>query len=479
MEKVKNAISKIKNNIIEHKKVLVIITSIICVLLVGVMVYNFLLLPRIELNGSKKIVLEYQDDYVEDGYKANYFNEDLTDDVKVKGKVDSNKLGTYEVTYEVKKGLFKRKVVRTVVVEDSTAPVLNVSEEEKYILCPGSEFNGGNYSASDNHDGDITSEVDIEVLEDKVIYKVSDKSGNTTKIEKELVYSDETAPVLALNGNDIVYAFVGDEYSEKGYSAADNCDGNISDNVSVSGNVDTSQSGEFVLTYEVSDKSGNVSSKTRKVIVTERGKNGVIYLTFDDGPRSGTTDVILDILKEEGVSATFFVTNGGPDDLIKRIYEEGHTIALHTASHDYSVVYASVDNYFSDLYSVSDRVKRITGVESKIIRFPGGTSNTVSRKYCSGIMTTLTKEVLNRGFKYYDWNVSSGDASGSGVSSDDVYNNVVNGLKKNRSNIVLMHDTKGITRDALKNIIKYGKDNGYSFEKITLDTEMITQRVNN
>ena len=90
----------------------------------------------------------------------------------------------------------------------------------------------------------------------------------------------------------------------------------------------------------------------------------------------------------------------------------------------------------------------------------------------------LTKEVLNRGFKYYDWNVSSGDAGGAG-SSTEVYNNVIYGVKKNRSNIVLMHDIKGITRDALRSIITYGKENGYSFERITLDTEMVTQRVNN
>ena len=93
-------------------------------------------------------------------------------------------------------------------------------------------------------------------------------------------------------------------------------------------------------------------------------------------------------------------------------------------------------------------------------------------------MTTLTREVLNRGFKYYDWNVSSGDAGGAS-NSGDVYNNVVNGVKKNRSNIVLLHDIKGITRDAIRDIISFGKDNGYSFERITMDTEMVTQRVNN
>ena len=473
-----NIINTVKDFCNKHKIILVIVTSIICVLLVGLMVYNYLLLPRIELKGSKRIVIDYQEEYIEKGYQARYFDEDLTKDVKVKGKVDTNKLGTYEIIYEVTKGKFKKQVVREVVVKDNSAPVINISEEKDIILCPGSEFKSEEFTASDNYDGDLTKSVEVIVEDDLVTYKVTDKSGNSTKVFKNLIYKDEEVPILNLVGNDIAYAFIGEDYVEKGYSASDNCSGDITNKVSVSGSVDTSVEGSYTLTYEVSDDSNNKISKTRTVIVTERGKNGVIYLTFDDGPQSGTTNVILDVLKEEGVKATFFVTNKGPDDLIKRMHDEGHTVALHTATHDYATVYSSVDNYFNDLYTIQNRVKRITGVESKIIRFPGGSSNTVSRKYSQGIMTTLTREVLNRGFKYYDWNVSSGDAGGAS-NSGDVYNNVVNGVKKNRSNIVLLHDIKGITRDAIRDIIRFGKDNGYSFERITMDTEMVTQRVNN
>ena len=186
----------------------------------------------------------------------------------------------------------------------------------------------------------------------------------------------------------------------------------------------------------------------------------------------------MDILKEEGVKATFFVTGYGPDELIKREYDEGHTVALHTNVHDYARVYASDEAYFEDLYAIQERVKRITGVESKIIRFPGGSSNTVSRHYSTGIMSRLTKEVVNRGFKYYDWNVSSGDAGNTTLASG-VYNNVISGLRPTRENMVLMHDVKSYTRDALRDIIRYGKENGYIFEKITMDTDMVTQRVNN
>ena len=461
------------------KRIIIIVISIVCLLLSGFMVYNYLLLPKIELKGSKKVIVDYKEDYVEKGYKASFFDEDLTDKVKINGKVNSNKLGKYKITYEVSKGSFKRKVVREVVVSDRTAPVINISGSEEIVLCPGSEFKQEEFTASDNYDGDITKDVKVEVLNNKVIYKITDSSGNSSSIEKKLIYKDETAPTLNLTGNDVVYTFLGENYVEKGYSASDNCNGDISSKVKVDGSVNTGSEGEYILKYEVSDDAGNNVSKERKVIVTERGKNGIIYLTFDDGPKSGTTNVILDILKEEGVKATFFVTNGGPDDLIKRMHDEGHTVALHTATHDYASVYSSVDNYFNDLYSVQNRVKRITGVESKIIRFPGGSSNTISRRYSSGIMTTLTSEVLKRGFKYYDWNLSSGDASSGNITSDYVKNNVINNLKKNKVNMVLLHDIKGATRDAIRDIIRYGKDNGYSFEKITMDTSMITQRVNN
>ncbi len=153
-------------------------------------------------------------------------------------------------------------------------------------------------------------------------------------------------------------------------------------------------------------------------------------------------------------------------------------MALHTNVHDYARVYASVDAYFADLNAISERVKNITGEESKIIRFPGGSSNTVSRHYATGIMSTLVEEVQKRGYRYYDWNISSGDAGNTTLASE-VYSNVVNSLSKERSNMVLMHDTKSYTRDAVRNIIRYGKEHGYTFEKITIDTPMVTQRVNN
>lgn len=442
-------------------------------------IYNFLLLPNIRLKGPRHIEIDYLSEYKEPGYSAYFLHDDITNQVKVTNNINSKKLGDYKVIYSVDVDGFKRKVVRNVRVTDKTSPVIELTNGTDVHVCPGRKYVEEGYKAFDKYDGDVTDKVQVVTTKDKISYSVRDKHGNTTSIKRNIIYEDKEKPEITLNGDNIVYMFVGDTYQDSFVNVVDNCDSNLQDSVKVSNNVNMSEAGSYHVTYTVKDSSGNENTITREVIVSEHGKNGTIYLTFDDGPKNGTTNVILDILKEEGVKATFFVTNSGPDELIKRAYDEGHTIALHTASHTYSIVYASVDSYFNDLNIVSERVKNITGVESKIIRFPGGSSNTVSRKYSSGIMSYLTSEVLKRGYRYYDWNVSSGDAAGGSPTASMIYDNVVSNLSKNRVNMVLMHDIKTYTRDALRDIIRYGKENGYVFDKITQDTEMITQRVNN
>ena len=140
-------------------------------------------------------------------------------------------------------------------------------------------------------------------------------------------------------------------------------------------------------------------------------------------------------------------------------------------------MYSSVDAYFDDLNKLSDKVKKVTGVEAKIIRFPGGSSNTVSY-FNKGIMSKLTKEVKEKGYHYFDWNVDASD-SWSARTSTQVYNNVIKGLRTNRNNVVLMHDTKSTTAAALKDIIKWSKKKGYGFEKITYNTPMVTHGIRN
>lgn len=158
---------------------------------------------------------------------------------------------------------------------------------------------------------------------------------------------------------------------------------------------------------QADDRSEFAVQPGRKVGTTEQSDEKVVYLTLDDGP-SKNTQAVLDILDKYNAKATFFVTGAMPEykDMIKKAYDKGHTIGMHTYSHDYAKVYASVDAYFQDLDQIGQLVKEEIGYVPCFIRFPGGSSNTISASYTKGIMTTLTQEVQARGYQYYDWNGS-------------------------------------------------------------------------
>lgn len=289
---------------------------------------------------------------------------------------------------------------------------------------------------------------------------------------------DEEKPTIKLLGETVITLGIDSKYNESGYTASDNYDGDITKKVKVTDNI-KDEIGKYEVIYTVEDSSGNVFS-TKRIINKINDNNGVIYLTFDDGPSSATSK-ILDILKENNVKATFFIVNYSKwyEDVVKRIVDEGHTIALHSYTHNYKLIYSSEEAYFDDLLKLKSKVKETTGIDANIIRFPGGSSNTVS-KFNKGIMTRLVKKVKEEGFHYFDWNVDSKDAGGAKDSSD-VYNNVMNNLNKNRNNVVLMHDLGHNikTINALTSIIKDSKSKGYTFSKITYDTPMVVHGVNN
>lgn len=218
-----------------------------------------------------------------------------------------------------------------------------------------------------------------------------------------------------------------------------------------------------------------------KIKVVKREKS-VIYLTFDDGPSLTSTPKILDILKRNNVNATFFVINYDKkgEELIKREVAEGNEVAIHGYSHDYGAIYRSNETYISNVTKLQDKLEKTLGYKVWTTRFPGGSSNLVSRHYNRGIMSRLVKEVDKLGYSYFDWNVSSGDAGGSGTSAQ-VYKSVTHGLKKNRDNVVLMHDfsNNNKTIGALDSIIKYGKSHGYVFKTISDSTVPVHHGVQN
>lgn len=205
-----------------------------------------------------------------------------------------------------------------------------------------------------------------------------------------------------------------------------------------------------------------------------------VYLTFDDGP-SENTEKVLDILDKYGAHATFFVTGMKPNyyDMIGEAYRRGNTIGMHTFTHDYATCYASVDAYFADLGQIAQVVKDQIGYVPYLVRFPGGSSNTVSRSYCPGIMSTLAPELLTRGYQYYDWNVSSGDGGGTLPVDELVANATSYG---NFTNVILLcHDSspKTTTVEALPQIIEYYQAQGFVFKAITRETVVVHHGIQN
>ena len=140
---------------------------------------------------------------------------------------------------------------------------------------------------------------------------------------------------------------------------------------------------------------------------------------------------------------------------------DGHSIGIHSACHTYKEIYGSEDAYFSDLQKMQDIIENKTGIQTMLLRFPGGSSNTVS-SFNPGIMSRLTQAVEERGYSYFDWNVSSGDAGGT-KDTEQVFQNVINGIQKHRVSIVLQHDIKEYSVNAVEKIIVWGLENGYTF----------------
>lgn len=213
------------------------------------------------------------------------------------------------------------------------------------------------------------------------------------------------------------------------------------------------QSGELYTASGVNEFRRDVSDADDAVSDTEDGIRKV-YLTFDDGPSSNTGE-ILDILAEYDVKATFFVVGKEEEKyqpLYKRIVEEGHTLAMHSYSHKYNEIYQSKESYVEDLTKLQEFLYNTTGVWCRYCRFPGGSSNTVSQVDMHELIDYLEEQDMS----YFDWNVSSGDASSAYISPETIVRNSTARLQEFHEAIILLHDAsdKDSTVEALPKLIE-------------------------
>lgn len=186
----------------------------------------------------------------------------------------------------------------------------------------------------------------------------------------------------------------------------------------------------------------------------------IVYLTFDDGPSDRVTPTILDILDEENVKATFFIIGKNAerrDYLIKREHLSGHTVAVHSYTHEYGKIYSSPENLLKDIDKCNEVIKSITGEYSTLYRFPGGSY---------GLDGELIKSVCSHGMRYVDWNASCRDAEIWNATPEELFKAAKNTSSDQNSIVLLAHDStsKSTTAKALKDIICYYKSQGYVFD---------------
>lgn len=230
---------------------------------------------------------------------------------------------------------------------------------------------------------------------------------------------------------------------------------------------ETTESDEWDETYSIAQA---VNQKENLAGPEDTHK---VYLTFDDGPSSNTAQ-ILDILKEHDLKATFFVIGKEDEDskaLYKRIVDEGHTLAMHSYSHKYSVLYNSLDSFENDFSKIQNYLYEVTGKECLFYRFPGGSSNHVSNTD----MTNFIKYLNEQGITYFDWNVSSGDATSQAYTAEELVDNVMTDVVKYKTSIVLMHDaeTKATTVKALEPMIEALQSMGAEILPIDENTTVV------
>jgi len=447
---------------------------------------------EVELNGDSEITLEYGESYEELGAQASFSssvfgNSIIAQSIVPSGTVKPDVLGTYTLTYEANHYWHKATATRTVRIVDTQKPTIVLMYKEDSYTLPGQEYVEEGFVAEDNYDGDITAQVQRIVEENRIIYRVQDSSGNFVEVTRPVKYGDYTAPVLTLKGDSQVTITAGTKYEDPGFTALDNVEGDVSAKVTVTGSYDIYAAGTYVLTYSVTDNFGNTAEVTRTIVVeplkqpdvvTPDGK--VIYLTFDDGP-SVHTERLLAVLEKYNVKATFFVVKTGYLKVLPKITAAGHAIAIHSLSHDYEDIYSSVEAYFEDLHAMESIIYERTGVKTTLLRFPGGSSNGVSKKHCKGIMTKLTQAVQDQGYQYFDWNVDSKDAGGEtgAKTADEVFEYVTKGVSGRKISVVLQHDIKGFSVDAVERIIQWGLANGYTFLPLDASSPTCHHKVNN
>ena len=247
----------------------------------------------IDLNGDNKVLLGWNSQYKELGGNAKVCCflkcQDLSNNLVIKNNIDNSKIGTYIVKYSLKYDNKEYNVERKVILFEKTSPVIELYGNKEIGVCPGRNYIDEGYIAYDNYDGDITNKVVVNDLPDGIHYIAVDSSNNKTEVIRKRTYSDNEVPSINLIGNNTVYVEKNTLYEEPGYKAYDNCDGDITNRVVVSGSINTEKEGDYIITYTVSDSLNNTVSVERKIKV----------YSFDTKDKDEYAEALTNYLKQK------------------------------------------------------------------------------------------------------------------------------------------------------------------------------------
>ena len=448
-----------------------VLLGCIVVLVLGIGIY-FMTRPAVSFNEST------QDIEINSTYNPMSFIKKVRgnkSDVTVDdSKVNVKKLGKYKITYT----LNKKNYVLNVEVVDTKKPTFKVVNKAVEV---GTKVKASEFVTDIKDETKTKTYFKKDVSFDKegtqkVTVVVEDQGGNKTEKEVNVkVVKDTKAPLLAgLQNYDTT---VGSNIDfMKGITVEDDFDKNPKVTVD-SSKVDFGKAGTYKVIYTTKDKSGNERKYTQTVIVNNpRPANAIapsgekiVYLTFDDGPSQSVTPLILDVLKQENVKATFFVlgtnTKYNPD-LIKREFEEGHYIANHGYTHKYSTVYASPEATLDEYNFTQQAIRDALGnqnYKSKVFRFPGGSNG----GYYHTAKQNSKAFLRENGIVHLDWNCLSKDAEGANTK-EALMQNIIDTMGDKDSVVILMHDAsdKILTYEMLPELISYLRDKGYKFQTI-------------
>lgn len=285
---------------------------------------------------------------------------------------------------------------------------------------------------------------------------------------------------IDLIGGEEIWIPCGQPFEDPGWEAYGPEGEDRSDEVSITGQLRFYFVGDYTLRYVLQQQGQTLAQATRLVHVVPAElpdpvpREKTIYLTFDDGP-CANTDRVLDLLAKYEIKATFFVVCSRQNDLdlLSRIVEEGHTLGIHCYEHRYDVIYKSPRAFMEDFWAAQEIIYAYTGQYAQVSRFPGGSGTAGDLALCFPNGFDGIREMMhNMGVRYYDWNVQP-EIDDSSVGTADFFTHP---SEPYEMAIVLQHDTRSYSVDALETMIRWGLENGYSFAAIDLTTPECHQR---